>query len=333
MSLLDLPRRGYVKTQTRLEFLPRLTQALGGKVRIWVKHDDELPGAAGGNKTRKLDFLVADALAKGADTLVTCGSIQSNHARLTLSWAKKEGLDAHLVLEAPEGGHYDACASGNNLLYKILGVDGVTLAKPDQPIHEALQEAGDALQAAGRKPYLIVEGGSNALGSVGYVGCALEIFNQSYALGIRPKAVFTPSGSAGTQAGLILGFSMLANPIEVWGVNVSRTNEGQVPKVAALVSKTAELLRLPDPGVGAVKNLDGYFAPGYALVNDAMKEAVFLFAQTESILLDPVYSGKAAAGLIDQVRKGVFPEGSDVVFLHTGGTPALYEYKDFFFKS
>lgn len=332
MSLLDLPRRGYVKTPTRLEFLPRLTQALGGKVRIWMKHDDELAGAAGGNKTRKLDFLVADALEQGADTLVTCGSIQSNHARLTLSWAKKEGLDAHLVLEEPQGGHYDPLASGNNLLYKVLGVSGISLVKAGQTANDALAVAASKLKANGRKPYLIPEGGSNPLGSVGYVGCALEIFNQSYALGLHPRAVFTPSGSAGTQAGLIVGFSILGSPIDVWGVNVSRGNETQVPKVAKLATQVAELLNVSAPAVDSVHNLDGYFAPGYAIPNESMKEAVFLFAQTEAILLDPVYSGKAAAGLIDQVRKGVFPAGSDVIFLHTGGTPALYEYKDVFLK-
>ena len=331
MSLLDLPRRGYVKKPTDLVYLPKLTEALGHKARIWVKRDDLLPGAGGGNKTRKLDYLIADALRHGADSLITCGAVQSNHARLTLSWAKTEGLQCHLVLEVPEGREYDPHAGGNNLLYRLLGADSITVVPEGKSTDEAMEEKARELRRSGKHPYIIPMGGSNALGAAGYAGCGLEIAQQAFELRINPAAVVLPSGSAGTQAGLAVGLADAGLSVAALGINVSQTNAVERPKALRLAKETAKLLGVPPPKESLILNSDEYFAPGYALPNPAMVEAVKLFARTEGILLDPVYSGKAAAGLIGLLRLDAFPPDSDVIFLHTGGTAALYEYKDAFF--
>lgn len=330
MKLLSLPRRGYVKEPTPLEFLPAFSKALGKGVNVHIKRDDVLPGAGGGNKTRKLDFIFGEAVQNGVDAVITCGAIQSNHCRLTLSWAVKEGIDCHLVLEERVPGSYRKNASGNNLLYHLLGAKSMTVLTNGADRQATMDSLANTLRGNGKTPLIIPAGASNTLGSTGYATCALELLQQAYAASLPLDAVFVPSGSAGTQAGMIAGFALAHAGIPVYGINVSRKNDLQAPKVLALTREIAAFIdagTIPDE---ACINKDDYIGPGYSLPTEGMIEAVKLLAHTEGILLDPVYSGKAMAGMIDIIRKDAFKPGANVVFLHTGGSPALYEYTDTF---
>ncbi len=331
MNFTKFPRRKYLQGPTPIEFLPALTQALGNEVKLYVKRDDLLPGAAGGNKTRKLEFCIGDALAKGADTIITCGAVQSNHARLTASWSAKEGLDCHLILEERVKGSYKEKASGNNFLFELLGVKSIAVVQAGSDMMAQMNKKADELAAAGKKPYIIPGGASNAIGAMGYAVCAEEIMGQLNDMHLDIGHIIVPSGSAGTHAGMVAGMAGVNGNIPISGVNVSRTKEIQEALVYKLTLETAAKLGVKT-GIAReeIVCFDQYVGPGYSLPTDSMVEAVKLFATTEAILLDPVYSGKAAAGLIDLVRKGHFPKDSNVLFLHTGGSPALYAYMDTF---
>jgi len=330
MKLVSLPRRGYVTTPTPLEFLPAFSKALGQGVNIYIKRDDLLPGAAGGNKTRKLDFIMAEALKNGVDAVITCGGIQSNHCRLTLSWAVKEGLDCHLVLEERVKGTHREDASGNYLIYKLLGAASTTVLTNGEDCTDVMRKLADTLRTQGKNPMIVPSGGSNALGSAGYAACALELFRQSYDAGLSIDALFTPSCSAGTQAGLMAGMAAFQTGIPVYGINVRRKNELQIPMVRSLAGETAAFIGSGPVPDEACINFDEYVGQGYSIPTEGMIEAVKLLAHTEGILLDPVYSGKCMAGMIDLVRKGTFAAGANIVFLHTGGSPALYMYSGIF---
>lgn len=331
MNLNQFPRRNYVKDATPIESLPSFSEALGGKVNIFIKRDDLLPGCAGGNKTRKLDFCIADAMEQGADTIITCGAVQSNHCRLTLSWAVKEGLDCHLVLEERVPGSYKKDGSGNNFLFQLLGVKSITVVPGGSNMLDEMEKRVEALKQEGRKPYIIPGGASNAIGATGYVACAEEIQQQLFNMNLRIDHMVVPSGSAGTHAGIVVGMYGTNAGIPVSGINVSRKKDVQEEIVHKLAVETAQRLSMRDTvPADQITCYDDYVGPGYSLPTDSMIEAVKLLAQTESILLDPVYSGKAMAGLIDLVRKGHFPQGANVLFLHTGGSPALYAYLDTF---
>lgn len=331
MNFTKFARRGYLQGATPLEPMEKLSKAIGGDVNIFVKRDDLLPGAAGGNKTRKLDFCIADALDKGADTIITCGAVQSNHCRLTASWSAKEGLECHLVLEERVKGSYKEDASGNNFLFEILDVKTKRVVEAGSDMLAEMEKTADQLRTAGKKPYIIPGGASNSIGALGYAVCAEELMDQINVSGLKVDHIVVPSGSAGTHAGMVVGISGTNAGIPVSGINVSRPKDVQEEIVFKLAGETAELLGVK----GGVERdnvicYSEYVGPGYSLPTDSMIEAVKLFAREEAILLDPVYSGKAAAGLIDLVRKGAFPKGSNVVFLHTGGSPALYAYLDTF---
>ena len=331
MNLAKFPRRGYVQAPTPLEALPRFSEALGGKVNVFIKRDDMLPGTAGGNKTRKLDFCMADALRQGADSIITCGAVQSNHCRLTLAWAVKEGLDCHLILEERVKGSYKPEASGNNFLFQLLGVKSISVVPGGSDMMGEMQKLAETLRAEGKKPYVIPGGASNKIGALGYVSCADEVLRQLFETGLRIEHMVVPSGSAGTHAGIIAGMIGNNAGIPVTGIGVNRKKEAQQAAVLKLAQETLDYI-----GTGvtmpaeAVVAFDDYVGPGYSLPTDGMVEAVKLLASTESILLDPVYSGKAMAGLIDLVRKDYFPEGSNVLFLNTGGSPALFAYLETF---
>ena len=332
MNFTKFPRRPYLNGPTPIESMPNLTAALGKDVNLYIKRDDLLPGAAGGNKTRKLEFCIGDALEQGADTIITCGAVQSNHCRLTLSWSVKEGLDCHLVLEERVKGSYKPKASGNNFLFQLLGVKSLRVVPAGSDMMAEMRKLADELAGQGRKPYIVPGGASNAIGALGYVSCAEEILGQLNDMRLPIDHVVVPSGSAGTHAGMVVGmYGMNAN-IPVSGVNVSRTKPVQEEIVFKLASEVARKLELSsDIPREQVVCYDEYVGPGYSLPTESMVEAVNLFAKTEGVLLDPVYSGKAAAGLIDLVRKGAFAKGSSVLFLHTGGSPALYAYLDTFY--
>lgn len=328
MNLSQFPRRRYTEGQTPLEYLPRLTKALGGP-EIWIKRDDMLGLAGGGNKTRKLEFLVADALAQGADTLITCGAVQSNHCRLTLAAACKEGLACHLVLEERVPNSYNPQATGNNFLFQLMGVAGVTVVPGGSNLMEAMEKVADTVRSQGGKPYIIPGGGSNAVGTLGYVACAEEIIAQAFDKGLDIDCVVCTSGSGGTHAGLAVGFWGNNTGIPVVGINISRPNVTQLPVICKDAKATAEKLGLTFPQE-IIECVEGYVGPGYSLATPEMVEAVTLMAKTEAILLDPVYTGKSFSGLIGLIRQGRFKKGQKVVFVHTGGSPALYHYKDYF---
>jgi len=332
MNLARFPRRRYADGPTPLQPLARLSKALGGP-NLFIKRDDQLGFAAGGNKVRKLEFVAADALEKGADFLITCGAVQSNHCRLTLAAAVREGLKCGLVLEERVPGSYKPEASGNNFLYRLMGVDRIKVVPGGSDMMEAMNAMAEEVKAQGGHPYLIPGGASNPLGALGYTACAQETLSQAFDMGLRIDRVVCASGSAGTHAGLLIGFWGTRSGIPVVGMNVSRKKTQQEELVFKLARETAALAGIDgELPRDAVLCFDDYVGPGYSLPTAGMVEAVKMLARTEAVLLDPVYTGKAMAGLIDLVRKGFFKKGENVVFLHTGGAPALYAYLDSFWE-
>ena len=328
MNLAKFPRRRYTEGKTPIEKLSRLSKELGGPT-IYMKRDDLLGLAGGGNKTRKLEFLVAEALDQGADTLITCGAVQSNHCRLTLAAAVKEGLKCRLVLEERVPGSYNPESGGNNFLFQLMGVEKITVAPGASDIKAAMQEVADDAAKAGRKAYIIPGGGSNPVGATGYVACAEEILTQTFDLGVNIERIICASGSAGTHAGLVTGFYGNNSNIPVIGINVSRPKGDQEELVYDLVQRTTKHVGLnSDIPREAVVCFDEYVGPGYSLPTPEMAEAVRMLARLEGVLIDPVYTGKAMAGLIDLVRKGTFNKDENILFIHTGGSPALYVYMD-----
>jgi len=333
MDLTQFPRRRYTEGHTPIEAIPRFSEALGGP-DIYIKRDDLLGLTAGGNKTRKLEFLVADALAQGADTLITCGAVQSNHCRLTLAAAVKEGLKCRFVLEERVPGSFDPKASGNIFLYHLLGIEKIQVVEAGSDLMADMALEAQELSSEGRKGYLIPVGGSNPVGAVGYVACAQEIQEQTFEMGLHLDGIVCASGSAGTQAGLVAGICGCNMNIPLVGINVSRTREAQEEIVYRLASETADHVGIHgEVPRHVVTCLGDYVGPGYSLPTPEMAEAVTLLARTEGILLDPVYTGKAMAGLIDLVRKGHFGREEKILFLHTGGSPALYVYQEYLLRT
>ncbi|HEX5051355.1 MAG TPA: D-cysteine desulfhydrase [Planctomycetota bacterium] len=327
MDLSRFPRRRYSVGPTPLEFLPHFTRALGGP-RVWIKRDDILGLTPGGNKTRKLEFLVADALAQGCDTLVTCGAPQSNHCRITLSAAVKEGMRCRFVIEERVPGSYRADASGNHFLFRLLGVEAITVVPAGTDMAAAMQRVAGELAQQGRKAYVIPGGGSNALGGLGYVACAQELQQQLFEQGVHIDRVIVGSGSSGTHGGLLAGFLGNRIRIPITGIGVSRDPADQAPLVLKEAQAVCDLLGLGmTVPAEAVHCVGGYWQPRYSVPNPRMVEAVQLLARTEAILLDPVYTGKVMAGLIGMSREGAFGRDENVLFVHTGGAPALHAYE------
>lgn len=328
MDLARFPRRRYTEGFTPLEHLPHLTQLMGGP-HIFIKRDDLLGLTSGGNKTRKLEFLVADALRQGADTLITVGAPQSNHCRLTLAAAVKEGLNCRFVIEQRVPDSYDYEASGNNFLFRLLGVEKVNVVDLGDDLNAAMQAEVDELAEEGRKGYIIPGGGSNEIGTLGYVSCAQEILVQAFDKGVHFDHLCCASGSGGTHSGILVGMRAMGSQIPVTGISVRRPVPEQEGLIGGLATRTREFLGLPsDLKEGELKIFDDYVGEGYSIPTESMVEAVRIFARTEGILLDPVYTGKAAAGLLDLIQKGYFKKGEKVLFLHTGGSPGLYAYQD-----
>ncbi|MDN5853617.1 MAG: D-cysteine desulfhydrase, partial [Actinomycetia bacterium] len=306
MHLARFPRRTYTPGPTPLEFMPRLSEELGGP-RVFIKRADLLGLSAGGNKTRKLEFLMADALSEGADTIITTGAVQSNHCRLTLAAAVKEGLRCRLVLEERVAGSYDPDASGNNLLFRLLGADDITVVASGTDLEAAMQRVADDVVAGGGTPYIVPGGGSNALGALGYIACAEELLAQSFAEPLPIDHVVCASGSGGTHAGLVAGLYGNQSGIPVTGISVRAERVAQEAKLCDLANATSKLAGA-DREVPAdeIRVRDEFVGPGYSLPTAEMVDAIQLFARTEGVLLDPVYTGKAAAGLVELVREGVF---------------------------
>jgi len=325
MNLARFPRRRYTHGFTPIEAMPRLSAALGGP-QLFIKRDDLLGLAAGGNKTRKLEFLVADALAQGADTLITVGAPQSNHCRLTLAAAAKEGLACRLIIEERVPGTFKTEALGNNLLFDLMGAANIRVVPLGSDLGAEMDKDAEAVRAAGGKPYTIVGGGSNPLGALGYAACAAEIVTQAFDMGVPFDRIIVASGSAGTHAGILAGLAALNAGIPVIGINVRRPRAEQEGNVHKLAVATSALLGTPAPMREDVVALDDWVGPGYSLPTPEMVAAVRLLAACEGILLDPVYSGKAMAGLIGLVRAGQFAPDERLLFVHTGGSPSLHAY-------
>jgi D-cysteine desulfhydrase len=330
MNLGRFPRRRYTEGQTPIEKLSIFSQAIGGP-NIYIKRDDLLGLTEGGNKTRKLEFLVADALAQGADTLITCGGVQSNHCRLTLAAAVREGIKCRLILSEIDPGSYNTTESGNVLLYKLLGVEKVKIVPWGTDLMSELKSAAAEAIADGRKPYIIPMGGSNHLGALGYVACAEEIMVQTFESGLDIQHVVLPCGSAGTYSGLLLGLHGNNYQIPVTGISVLNPKDVLKNMIYELTDQTAAYMGINiKVSREDIVCFDEYIGPGYTRPTTEMIEAVKLLAKTEGILLDPTYTGKAMAGLIDLAKQGFFRKDDNVLFLHTGGTPGLYANSSLF---
>lgn len=319
-QLAQFPRLDFVGSATPLEKLSRLSDYLGRE--IYIKRDDVTPMAMGGNKLRKLEFLAADALRLGADTLVTAGAIQSNHVRQTAAVAAKLGLHCVALLENPiDTKAENYLSNGNRLLLDLFKVDVVMCDALYDP-QVQLADLSTRLEAQGFRPYVVPVGGSNALGALGYVQCALEIAAQSGDVAF--SSIVVASGSAGTHAGLAVGLQQLLPESELIGVTVSRKVIDQLPKVEQIQQALACSLGIE--ALAPIALWDDYFAPQYAMPNDEGMAAVQLLAQLEGVLLDPVYTGKAMAGLIDGIAQKRFCDQGPILFIHTGGAPALFAY-------
>ncbi|MCF3934753.1 D-cysteine desulfhydrase [Acuticoccus sp. M5D2P5] len=330
MHLARFPRHRLAHLPTPLEPMTRLSAHLGGP-DLWIKRDDCTGLASGGNKTRKLEFLIAEALAEGADTVMTHGAVQSNHARQTAAAAALVGLKCHLVLEeriATNDPNYNA--NGNVFLDRLYGAT-IERRPTGGDMNAALDEVAENHRTKGARVYTIPGGGSNPTGALGYVNCAMELLGQANDRGLVIDHIVHATGSAGTQAGLVTGLKLLHADIPLLGIGVRAPKAVQEGNVFKLAAATAE--KLGHPGAVAesdvVANTD-YVGEGYGIPNAGTIEAIELFARMEGILLDPVYSGKGAAGLIDLIRKGRFEKGEQIVFLHTGGSAGLFGYTEAF---
>ncbi len=326
MHLARFPRIFLAHLPTPLERLDRLTKELGGP-EIWIKRDDCTGLSTGGNKTRKLEFLMAEAEAMGADMVMTQGATQSNHARQTAAFASKLGMKCHVLLEDRTGYQDHNYNDNGNVLLDHL--HGATTEKfpggHDMP--GEMEKAAEAARKNGNVVYVIPGGGSNATGALGYANCAMELLNQVNERGLVVDHLVHATGSSGTQAGLVVGLKALNANIPLLGFGTRAPQEKQEQMVYDLAVKTAE--KIGCPGVVARQDVradTNYVGEGYGLPREDTIEAIRMFAELEGILLDPVYSGKGAAGLIDYCRKGKFKKGERVVFLHTGGAAGLFAY-------
>jgi len=317
-----LPKLRFAHLPTAIEALPRLSASLAGP-QLLVKRDDQTGLGMGGNKTRKLEFLLAEARANGAGTLITAGADQSNHCRQTAAAAARYGFDCILVLTLPEGlderSITDLPATGNLLLDQLFGAEIVWAQRSerDQILQDTFQSAWDA----GRRPYKIPYGGSNPTGAAAYVYAMKEMIAQD----LNPDWIVFPSSSGGTHAGLALGARLFSDRCRVLGISVDEREDVLKRRVANLATETADLLgeKLSFTEDDILVNAD-YLGGGYGVVSEFEKETIELFAHTEGLLLDPVYTARAAAGMLDLIQRGAFSTDDTVLFWHTGGTPALF---------
>ena len=330
VTLARFPRVALGHLPTPLEPMDRLSEHLGGP-RLWVKRDDCTGLSSGGNKTRKLEFLMADAVQQGADTIITQGATQSNHARQTAAAAAKLGMDCHILLEDRTKSTDPTYALNGNVLLDRL--HGATVSKREDgaDMNAEMATLAADLRQAGKTPYIIPGGGSNPIGALGYVNCARELTEQAAHAGLKIDALVHATGSSGTQAGLVAGLAALQSDIHLLGIGVRAPREKQESMVHDLARRTAEFM-----GAGtqidrdAVRANCDYVGPGYGLPTEGMIDALKLLARLEGLLFDPVYSGKGLDGLMDLIRSGYFDGMDNVVFLHTGGSAALFGYPETF---
>ncbi|PZN96003.1 MAG: D-cysteine desulfhydrase [Alphaproteobacteria bacterium] len=325
MHLARFPRVRLAHLPTPLEPLPRLSEVLG--VELWIKRDDCTGLAGGGNKTRKLEFLLGDAMEQGADTLVTQGAVQSNHVRQTAAAAAAHGLRCEVILEERTGSRAtDYVHNGNVLMDRLFGAD-IRFVDGGSDMPSELEITAEQVRARGGRPYVIPGGGSNPIGALGYVDCAREIVVQADELDLPIDRIVTATGSAGTHAGLVAGLAVMGADIPVLGIGVRAPKPKQEENVLKLARQTAALLGRPDAVTTEMVVADcDYVGEGYGLIDGAVIEALKLAARTDGIVLDPVYTGKAMKGLIALAKAGRFKDET-VVFLHTGGAQGLFGYQ------
>ncbi len=327
MNLARFPRVHLAHLPTPLEPLQNLTRALGGP-NIWMKRDDCTGMSTGGNKTRKLEFLMAEALEQGADLVLTQGATQSNHARQTAACAARLGMECHILLEdrtKSDNDNYNH--NGNVFLDHLHGATSEKRHEDGLDMNAEMEAVAEKFRAEGRNAYTIPGGGSNATGALGYVNCAMELLTQANDIDLRIDHLVHATGSAGTQAGLAVGLMGMNSGVPLLGVGVRAPQKKQEENVCNLACATAEKIGCP----GVVKRADivancDYVGEGYGIPAPGTIEAITMLARLEGILLDPVYSGKGMAGLIDLIRQGAFTADQNVVFLHTGGSAALFGY-------
>ena len=328
MELSGFPRVTLAHLPTPLEHMPRLSEHLGGP-QIYVKRDDCTGLATGGNKTRKLEYSMGEALQQGADTIITVGAVQSNHVRQTAAAACKLGMQCEVLLEHRVAEPTDLYRnSGNVLLDRIFGAN---LREYDKgtDFDAAMAEVADEVRAAGGNPYIIPGGASNPVGALGYVNCGVELLQQIDEAKLPINHIVTASGSAGTHSGLAVGIRGAGSDLPILGIGVNAPQGIQEERVYKLACETAELVGAP----GVVSRDDiiadcNYIGAGYGLPTNSMNEAVLMLARLEGLLFDPVYSGKALAGMIDYIRQGRFSKSDTLAFLHTGGAAGLFAYAD-----
>lgn len=331
MHLSRFPRLHFAHLPTPLEPLERISEHLGGP-NLWIKRDDCTGLSSGGNKTRKLEFLMAEAVERGADSIITQGATQSNHARQTCAIAAKLGLDCQILLEDRTRYDDEAYTHNGNVLLDQLHGASISIRPADSDMSAEMEQLGQQLRDDGRKPYIIPGGGSNETGALGYVNAAFELTHQANERSLRIDHLVHATGSAGTQAGLVVGMEAMNSGIPIYGVSVRAAKQAQEENVYGLAQRTSEFMGLSPDLVArekVVANSD-YVGDGYGLPTNSMVEAVKMLASFEGILLDPVYSGKGFAGLIDLIRNGHFKKGENVVFLHTGGSVSLFAYPKIF---
>ena len=312
---------------TPIEPMARLGAELGGP-RLFIKRDDCTGLATGGNKTRKLEFLVGEALAEKADMLVTQGAVQSNHVRQTAAAACKVGMKCHALLERRVPGKTETYeTTGNVFLDKLFGAT-IEFRPSGLDMNAEAVAVVERLKSEGHRPYFIPGGGSNPIGAMGYVSCALEIAAQEQANGIYFDWLVMGTGSTGTQAGLVAGFQASGRELPVMGVSVRQPRERQVASVHKLTNATLEKLGSATIAASKIHVDDGYVGEGYGIPAESTLEAISMTALSEGILLDPVYSAKGMAGLVGLIRQGFFKPTDNVLFLHTGGSTALFAYEE-----
>lgn len=328
MQLDAFPRVSLAHLPTPLEFMPRLTEHLGGP-DIYVKRDDCTGLATGGNKTRKLEFSMGEALEQGADTIITVGAVQSNHVRQTVAAACKLGLKCEVLLEHRVSDPSDLYKdSGNVFLDRLFGAN-LREYPADSDFDAEMETIAEEIRSAGGKPYIVPGGASNTVGALGYVQCGVELLEQAKEMSLPIDHLVTATGSAGTHAGLAVGIRGSGSDMPIQGFGVRAPQDVQEERVYNLAVETAEMVGVP----GCVAREDivadcNYIGPGYGEPTDSMNEAILMLARYEGLLFDPVYSGKALAGMIDYVRTGRYSRGETIVFLHTGGSAGLFAYAD-----
>ena len=326
--LSQFPRIALAHLPTPLEFLPRLSKYLGGP-NIYVKRDDCTGLGTGGNKTRKLEFLIADSLEKKSTVIITQGAIQSNHARQTAAAASKVGMKCELVFEKRTDNPTKLYLNSGNVFLDNLFGSKIREVDKDSDMDAEMQKVAEELRNKGEVPYIIPGGGSNPVGELGYVDCALEIIKQTNECNLVIHHIIHATGSGGTQSGLICGLKAMNSRIPLLGISVSASKSDQEEKVFNLACKTAEYIGLS----GIIKREDivangDYVGKGYGIPTKEMNDAIILLARLEGILFDPVYTGKALAGMISLIGDNYFSDDENILFIHTGGIAGLFAYQD-----